>query len=413
MLANTCEKASATRKAMTEQVKSPDFVEYHREILPALLEHGRGELLGGQHLPVLGLSVVGTDESFSYTLGEQGLGIGCGIDNADVSIALEEKDWRGLVDDLETVPGILYGGRLAGHTGNLMDFVRWEPALRALYTGRPIYDAEHFELTDEHGDALDPLSAFSLASDDGQMRAFLDAAGYLLVTSVFTEPEVARFRAAAAELAAAAVEGDQSSWWGKSGNGDSVLCRCLKAGTHPTFSGLYDDPRMRRLAALLPEGMIHLPPQEQDAITAIYKNPGVTEGLSDLPWHRDCGMGGHASMCPTYVLSIYLYDATPAAGQLQFLPGSQDFGFGFADASQVKYGKAVTVPACAGDITLHIGDVMHAAPPPEGSEAPFRQSILLAFQPDFIHHRGERHYNDALLGAEDGQVPHLRRIVKK
>ena len=284
---------------MTEQVKSPDFVEYHRDILPALLEHGRGQLLAGQHLPVLGFSVVGTDESFSYSLGEQGLGIGRGLDNA------------------------------------------------------------------------------------------------------------------AAALADAAVEGDQSSWWGKSAAGDSVLCRCLKAGTHPTFSGLYDDPRMRRLAALLPEGMIHLPPQEQDAITAIYKNPGVTEGLSDLPWHRDCGMGGHASMCPTYVLSIYLYDATPAAGQLQFLPGSQDFGFGFADASQVKYGMAVTVPACAGDITLHIGDVMHAAPPPEGNAAPFRQSILLAFQPDFIHHRGERHYNDALLGAEDGQVPHLRQMVKK
>ena len=401
------------KKTMADHDTLPDFVEYHRHTLPALLEQGRGDLLGKQRLPVLGLSVVGTDESFSYSLGERGLGIQRGIDNADVSIALAEKDWRGLVDDLETVPGILYGGRLAGHTGNLMDFVRWEPALRALYTGRPIYDADHFELTDEQGGALDPLSAFSLASNDGQMRAFLDAAGYLLVKAVFTEPEIAKFRAAALELARSAREGDQSSWWGKSADGDSVLCRCLKAGAHPTLSGLYDDPRMRRLAALLPKGMMHLPAQEQDSITAIYKNPGVAEGLSDLPWHRDCGMGGHASMCPTYVLSIYLYDATPAAGQLQFLPGSQNFGFGFADASQVSYGKAVTVPACAGDITLHIGDVMHAAPPPEGSEAPFRQSILLAFQPDFIHHRGERHYNDALLGAEDGQVPHLRRMVKK
>jgi len=401
------------KKTMTDHDTLPDFVEYHRHTLPALLEQGRGDLLGKQRLPVLGLSVVGTDESFSYSLGERGLGIQHGIDNADVSIALAEKDWCGLVDDLETVPGILYGGRLAGHTGNLMDFVRWEPALRALYTGRPVYDADNFELTDEQGAALDPLSSFSLADNDVQMRAFLDAAGYLLVTSVFTEREIARFRAAAVELADSAREGDQSSWWGKSADGDSVLCRCLKAGAHPTLSGLYDDSRMRRLAALLPKGMIHLPAQEQDSITAIYKNPSVAEGLSDLPWHRDCGMGGHASMCPTYVLSIYLYDATPAAGQLQFLPGSQNYGFGFADASQVQYGKAVTVPACAGDITLHIGDVMHAAPPPEASEAPFRQSILLAFQPDFTNHRGERHYNDALLGAEDGQVPHLRRIVKK
>jgi hypothetical protein len=29
------------------------------------------------------------------------------------------------------------------------------------------------------------------------------------------------------------------------------------------------------------------------------------------------------------------------------------------------------------------------------------------------HHRGLRHYNDALLGAEDGQIEHMSKLVSK
>ena len=42
-------------------------------------------------------------------------------------------------------------------------------------------------------------------------------------------------------------------------------------------------------------------------------NPGATEGLSDLPWHVDCGLGGHPVLCPTVNLGIQL-DAANAAG---------------------------------------------------------------------------------------------------
>ena len=72
----------------------------------------------------------------------------------------------------------------------------------------------------------------------------------------------------------------------------------------------------------------------------------------------------------------------------------------------------MTVPARAGDVTVHIGDVMHAAPPPTAGQGPFRESILLVYHPDYEHHRGERHYNDVLLGDEAGQVTHLRDRVK-
>jgi hypothetical protein len=390
-----------------------DFVDYHRYTLPSLLAAGRDELLDRQRLPVLGLSILGEPESFSYCLGDSGVKILPGTEFADVRVELSATDWRGLVGDLESIPGILYGGRLVAHSGDLMDFVRWEPALRALYTGRPIYDPATFELRDQQGHALEPMTAFTTESSSMEMRDFLDAAGYLLVRGVFSNEETGAFRAAASDMAAAASEGDQLSWWGKNKRGCSVLCRCLNAGAHPAFAQLYNDPRIEWLVGLLPPGMRHPEPDDKDGITVVFKNPGVVEGLSDLPWHRDCGMGGHANMCPTYILSIYLYDATPEQGSLQFLPGSHRYTFGFAESGQAHFPGSVTAPARAGDITLHIGDVMHAAPPPDSETGPFRQSVLLAFHPDFTHHRGERHYNDVLLGAEDGQVPHLRTLVEE
>ena len=105
-------------------------------------------------------------------------------------------------------------------------------------------------------------------------------------------------------------------------------------------------------------------PREQDGVTVIFKNPDMSEGLSDLPWHRDCGMGGHAIMCPTVIISIYLYDATDEAGALRFLPASHKASFGFLDAGDSKAPRGVRADARAGSVTLHYGDVMHAAPEP-------------------------------------------------
>ena len=388
-------------------MSSTEFVHYHRHTLPALLVDGRSELLRGQRLPALAIAVDDEAASFTYRWDEGQLNIQPGCDQAEVFVRLASGDWQDLVGDLESIPGILYGDRVLEHRGDLMGLIRWEPALRTLYTGRPIYDPRSFVLQAADEVCLNPVTAFALDSETETMRKFLNAAGYLLVKDVFQEAELAQFRRAAEEIAEAAQEGDQQSWWGKNAEGQAVLSRCLNAGEHRT----YNDPRILRLAGLLPEGMRHAPAQQKDSVTVIFKRPGMTEGLSDLPWHRDCGMGGHATMCPTFIFSIYLYDATVESGPLQFLPGSHRFAFGFADASLVDIPNAVTVPARAGDITLHVGDVMHAAPSPMAQHGPHRQSVLLVYTPDFQHHRGERHYNDVLLGEEDGQISHLQSKV--
>ncbi|MEP5566709.1 MAG: phytanoyl-CoA dioxygenase family protein [Halioglobus sp.] len=391
----------------------PDFISYHEGTLPELLLAGRSELFRGQQCPSMGITIDSCDRSFTYALDSDGFQLLPGTDTAAFTVELSENDWQGMVADLESVPGILYGDRLLSHHGEVKHFMRWDPLLRALYTGRPLFDDQRFQLTDKQGMTLDPETRFSMESETATMREFLDASGYLLVGDVFSNDEIESFRAASQAIAGDARKDNQQSWWGKSESGEAVLCRVLDSGKHPAFKDLYDDPRIAALEKLLPEGMLHPSADSKDGVTVVFKNPHVKEGLSDLPWHRDCGMGGHAAMCPCYVVSLYLYDATPESGCLQFLPGSHHYGCGFLDTSAENIAGVITVPARAGDITVHIGDVMHAAPPPTAATGPFRQSVLLSFHPDFENHRGERHYNDVLLGAEDGQVGSLRDTVDR
>ena len=154
-----------------------------------------------------------------------------GEDAAKTVIALDDESWRGLARDLDTPPGLLYGGRVEIVRGNPLRFVRWEPALRAMYHGRPVYDAERVDL---HG--LDPTAAFTMADvgarpDD--VRDFLDTCGYVLVREVFTPDEIAGFLEDADVLRDEAREGDKMSWWGRDVNGDTVLCRVLRAALPP------------------------------------------------------------------------------------------------------------------------------------------------------------------------------------
>ena len=186
---------------------------------------------------------------------------------------------------------------------------------------------------------------------------------------------------------------------GVDARGKDVVTRVLNGGSQPLLRGIAYDERMQQLHALMPEGLAMRDPGAVDAITVVFKTPEMKEGLSDLPWHRDCGMGGHAAMCPVINVSIYLSDATEDAGELRFLPGSHRF------CCPVPLGPAgIAAAACAGDVTLHYGDVMHQAPSPRSSIGPFRSSILLSFQPEFENHRGQRHYNDVLLEGGDGHV---------
>jgi ectoine hydroxylase-related dioxygenase (phytanoyl-CoA dioxygenase family) len=115
----------------------------------------------------------------------------------------------------------------------------------------------------------------------------------------------------------------------------------------------------------------------------VIKNPDVVEGLSDLPWHRDCGLGGHPITCPTINIGLQLDAATAETGRLHVVPGTWRFSCHRRDLDRAP---AVAIDTEPGDCTVHFGDVMHAAPPPTGA-GPGRRAIYTrgcrrAYEPD-------------------------------
>lgn len=396
-----------------EGFRTLDFAAYHRDELPGLLRAGRGTL-AARALGMLGSLAFRIPDGTSWTYMPAGAGIAVieGDAKADTVIALDTDCWEGLVHDYESVPGLLYSSRLQCVRGDAMQLVHWEPALRALYQGRPPYDSAEV-LLDRDGRELDTAHVFRATDDPEEMAHFIHTTGYLVVRRVFDSEEIAALLSEARELRAAAVPGDSASWWAKDSEGRQVVCRITRSMSKPHLASLYGDPRLVRLARLA-EPDANAVYGEGDGVTLIFKNPAIREGLSDLPWHRDCGLGGHAIMCPRLVGSVYLTAANSGSGELVFLPGSWKASCGYMDPVVMPM-RAVRLSAEPGDVTIHYGDVMHAAPAPSRTNlGEYRISAVLDFsRPNVRIHRGERSYNEQLHTRTDGYVEHLDTVVKR
>jgi len=394
-----------------------DFERYHREELPALLGAGRAPLVAKAARGLAPFAFrLREGGAFTYRPVSDGVELIVGDADAASVIELERAAWEGLVEELEAPAGLLYAGRLRCLRGQAMDAMAWEPALRALYAGVPPWDAEEAAaLCDRRGGRLDPEATFTPASDEADMAHFLATAGYLLVRDVFRTNEVAGFLDEAAVLASEARKGDRLSWWCKDARGAERLCRVTRAASRPRLGALPRDPRVLALVALSEHRLAH-GRGEGDGVTVIWKLPGVSEGMGDLPWHRDCGMGGHAAMCPTLICSIYLTEASPETGELVFLPGStRRSAVQVGDTRDPRSPRGAHFHARPGDVSLHYGDTLHAAPPPARDDlAQYRVSAVLGFaRPGAHHHRGEASYNAVLHQREDGQIEHLAKRAER
>ncbi|MBW2316793.1 MAG: hypothetical protein JRH10_21740, partial [Deltaproteobacteria bacterium] len=200
--------------------------------LPRLLHAGNGALAREEAKRLGSLAFRLTDgAAYTYAAGSDGIEIVPGDETARHVFELSRESWQAIVHELEAAPGLLYAGKVKCLRGKAIRLVNWEPGLRAIYNGRPIFDPADFELTDRNGDPLDPATALTLDGDRKDMAHFLGSAGYLVVKNVFDSREVASFQEAAAELRRAAVPGDHKSWWGKNADGEETLCRVMTART--------------------------------------------------------------------------------------------------------------------------------------------------------------------------------------
>ena len=96
-------------------------------------------------------------------------------------------------------------------------------------------------------------------------------------------------------------------------------------------------------------------------------------------------------------------------------PGSHRAAFNAHDRTIDPWRHAARFAARPGDVSVHFGDTVHAAPPPgEADRAEYRVSAVVGFAPpEARHHRGEHSYNDALHQRDDGQIEHLDQVAKR
>ena len=333
-----------------------DFDYFHAEELPRRLAAGNGSLAAEIAAGALVKSFAWrlTDgRSVTYVVGADDIEIQPG-DNAELVVEISEQNWSNYVAELWTWVGLLYSEGAVTVRGDFGQFEDFEPVLLAMYHGRPLY--EGWDPTVDLG------RSFTLGDNPEEMRRYLDEAGFLHIRNVFSAEEIEALRSEVERQRAAATPDDHRSWWATNADGEEVCCRVTHMDDRSELMlNLTDDRRLDAIGALGGDDF-NAYPERGDGISVVIKLPSIVEGLADLPWHRDCGNGGHSIACPAVSIGIQLDECNEANGQLHFLAGSSKS----SNRSRQVWDEwpKVAISASPGDVTVHYGHTMHAAPPP-------------------------------------------------
>ncbi len=386
-----------------------DFEDFHQITLPKLIDAGNGELAAPDLQGIGPIAFKVPDgASYSYVPGQDTVELWSTDVAADTVVELSREAFSDFANELRTCFGLLYADLAEVTRGDFAAFERWEPALRALYHGRPIVDPGASDMRTD----LD--RSFTLDDPDEDLRGFLREAGFLHLRGVFSPDEIAVLDGEVERLRADARPDDGKSWWATQADGTEVCCRLIYTSLRSEpIRTLGEDPRLARLAALHTEDALEAAPECLDGFGVVLKHPDVTAGLSDLPWHRDCGLGGHPVICPGFNIGIQLDAATAETGQLHFHAGSH-LGSSHPLRPPGTEGSEATQPVVAittepGDVTVHYGHILHAAPAPTGAGG--RRALYVGFvRPETRAFVGEGHgYNDVLF-ERDGQVHNVDEL---
>ena len=300
-------------------------------------------------------------------------------DDAEVVVEFASPEaFSDFSHEMRTVAGLHVTGAVSHPVGGFAEFDAWEPDLRALYHGRPVYDPAAIDLTDaERSFNWDDVNNFPDVAED--LASFLRRYGWAHVRGVFSTAEIAKFNAEIGQVEADASPDMPGSWWTHDGDGNEQPCQLHYLGLASRVIGALDhDPRVERFVGLSGTDLVSHPDRALGTF-AVLKRPTADEGLTNLPWHIDCGLGGHPLTCPGLHLAVQLTASNPDLGAFKIVPGSHDSS---VRRSDVEAGRCpvVTADTQPGDVTLHMTHAVHAAPAPL-SRSTGRRTMYLGFGP--------------------------------
>jgi hypothetical protein len=324
----------------------PDAVERNGELA------GRG--LRYKQLPSLALEVDGRAVTLAERDGKMMLDAGHA--SAGARAALTEDALSELLQDKRTTMGLAMNSMVKMETGRLDAFVGWEPVFRALVDGRPVYEAGDVVPRAKDGGVLDLDRSFTLDDDRDDISHFLHEAGFLHIEGVFSEEEMAAVSADLDVALERARRDDGASWWAGDSQGVEQPVRILwfHERSNTLRDLLYDD-RLQWLADLPGDGH----DGSKMGAEGLVKPLDIRTGLSDLPWHKDCGQGGHSYMCSGMTVGISVTGADRRSGALGVVPGSHRANCQTAGIDPSLDLEPIKLETHTGDITMHCSDTLH------------------------------------------------------
>lgn len=346
--------------------RSDDLRELTRDealdvLLPdALRVHGdlaaRG--LAYLELPPLGFDVDG--RAVTLTAGAGTLALQSGVDGAGVVATLGAGALSDLLQDSVSTMGLAMTSRVKITAGSINDWIGWEPVLRALLDGRRVHETGDVTFVDLDGDALDLDRTFTIDDDREEMRNFVEQAGFLHLRDVFGEDEMAALGADIDEQLALATPGSPEYWWATDEHGTDMPVRVLNFyDKSPALQRLADDERYLWIGDLTGDGHVYRHSGE-----GLVKPLGIVRGLSDLPWHKDCGQGGHSFQCSGLTCGISVTGADRVSGALGVIPGSHRANTMATGRDPRLDLRPRMLETRTGDVTIHCSDTLHRAHPP-------------------------------------------------
>jgi hypothetical protein len=338
------------------------------ELVPGLLDaHGAEAGRGATRLGLAPLTLDVEGELLTFTPQVDRLRLQHRAGDALV-VALDRHAFSDLVQDEASTFGLQMTGRAEIRRGTIDDFIDWEPALRCLLDGRPVYEPGSVVFRDPEGSVLDVQRSFTLDDDPHEIGHFLAEAGFLHINGVFSEAEMSAVSADLDEALAVAERDDGASWWARTLDGGWYPARILGFNQRSAaLRELLHTDRFMAIAGFTDDRWVQRDPNVGDSAEGLLKKVGVVEGPSDVSWHKDCSLGGHSRRCCGLTVGISVTGAGRENGELGAVAGSHRANVALLGVEGLDLPR-VPLPTHTGDVTVHCSCTLHMSRPPVSAE---------------------------------------------
>jgi hypothetical protein len=205
-----------------------DFDYFHHitvtELIATHVDLFQHELLGLKSLSFV--TVAG--DGYTYLPGDGCLTVVPGVHGA-LQVSLSPDAFSDFFHEILTISGLKATGRMKLIAGDIEEFRTWEPTLRAIFAGRPIYSSEvPARLRNARNRPFDMEKSFdyrAFEQQQAEMREYFSALGYLHIRHVFSTREVDEIRGHVMDAIEQSTPVDGKSWWSVLEDGREVPTR--------------------------------------------------------------------------------------------------------------------------------------------------------------------------------------------